>query len=109
MPHIRMRFQSEEILCRLSRDLLPELALITGTPLAHFTLEGIESQCYSGGARSQGDAFCEVLWFDRGQEMQDRVARKITEALKKESSGADVVVVFTPLAKSSYYENGEHF
>lgn len=54
------------------------------------------------------DVFVDVLWFDRGQEIQDNVAKDITEYMKK-IGYKEITVIFHSLQKHSYYENGEHY
>lgn len=50
----------------------------------------------------------DVFWFDRGQEIQDKAAKIITKHIN--SIGyKSVDVIFHPLDKMKYYENGEHF
>ncbi|SHF39310.1 protein of unknown function [Desulforamulus putei DSM 12395] len=50
----------------------------------------------------------EVAWFDRGQEIQDRVAKTITSFIQSVGhEGVDVM--FTFFVKNRYCENGEHF
>jgi len=50
----------------------------------------------------------EVAWFDRGQEIQDETARIITKYINL-AGYENVDVIFFPLNKSNYYENGSHF
>lgn len=109
MPHIRIRALPAEQIAQLGQKLLPELAEATQTPEDHFSLEAISSQYFIKGKAVEGDPFCEVLWFDRGPEMQDRVAALITAHLKAAAPDKDVVVVFVPLTRVDYFENGVHF
>lgn len=109
MPHLRLRFLTEDKALALSETMIPELAALTGTPADHYTLELVATKLFLGGRPAQGDPFCEVLWFDRGPAMQDRVAELITRHLRAVSPAGDVVVSFQPLARAAYYENGRHF
>lgn len=109
MPHLRIHALEKNQVAQLSQELIPVLAQATNTAADHFTVEHIPSSYFVAGQAAYGDPFCEVLWFDRGQAMQDQVAIAITEQIKKIQPDKDAVVVFTPLAKSSYYENGSHF
>ena len=109
MPHLRIRALEPEQVQQLSQKLLPELAEATGTPVDHFTLEHIPSRFFAAGEEAKGDPFCEVLWFDRGQEAQDLVARLITARLKGLEPKRDAVVVFGLYQKTGSYENGVHF
>lgn len=109
MPHLRFRALEQNQVAQLSQTLIPEISKVTGTPEDYFTMEWISSAYFAQGKEFNADPFCEVLWFDRGQETQDQVARLITEQLNKMMPGRDVVVVFTLLSKNQYYENGRHF
>jgi hypothetical protein len=52
----------------------------------------------------------EVLWFDRGQEVKDKVAVVITEQIRSAlGKELDVAVIFIALEPASYYDNGSHY
>ncbi|HBG1558843.1 DUF1904 family protein [Clostridioides difficile] len=53
--------------------------------------------------------FVEVAWFDRGQEVQDIVARIITDSIRNNLDVESMDLAFTVFEKEKYYENGEHF
>ncbi|WP_423825384.1 DUF1904 family protein, partial [Salmonella enterica] len=54
--------------------------------------------------------FVEVLWFDRGQETQDKVAKVITQQVRGVvGEDIDVAVIFSALLPNAYYDNGEHY
>lgn len=109
MPHIRIRALHETTVQKLSVELPQELARILQTPIENFTVEKIATEFYKNGVRTEGDPMIEVLWFDRGQEMKNQCAKKITEMVQKHSSAEYIAVVFTAIPKESYFENGEHF
>lgn len=109
MPHLRFRFLTEEKAAELSAKMVPELAQLTQTPVDHYTLELIPTKLFLGGKSVTGDPFCEVLWFDRGQDVQDKAAELITRHLRTLHPEGDLVVCFQPLLRAAYYENGRHF
>lgn len=109
MPHIRIRGLEKTKLLEISQDLVADVAEVSGAPVSHFTLECVATEFIVNGAVVQGEPFCEVLWFDRGQAVQDQTAQLITRHLKKMEPSKDAVVIFTILAPGSYYENGNHF
>ncbi len=109
MPHIRVRGMSEEHVAHLSQSLPQDLAPAMETSEDNFSIEWIASQYFSKGQRGGAYPFVEVLWFQRSQEIQDKSAKIITDKIKQLSPQDDIAVVFVPLAKNSYYENGEHF
>ncbi|EQI28056.1 hypothetical protein QOS_2566, partial [Clostridioides difficile Y184] len=47
--------------------------------------------------------------FDRGQEVQDIVARIITDSIRNNLDVESMDLAFTVFEKEKYYENGEHF
>lgn len=88
--------------------MIDDLHNITQTPREHFTLELPISIYILDGKVVDGPPMVEVFWFDRGQELQDQVAKIIAEHIQ--SAGyPDVDVIFTILYRNRYYENGEHF
>ena len=109
MPHIRMRAVTTEQAAALSSTLAQDLAQIIQTPVDNFTFELVETQFFENGAPSKAYPFIEVLWFARSQNVQDASARLITDKVKALIPEDDVVVVFTILKASAYYENGNHF
>jgi phenylpyruvate tautomerase PptA (4-oxalocrotonate tautomerase family) len=110
MPHLRFRALESEIVKTLSSPLVDELQPLMDCPREDFTIELVSSTFYFDGKLSHAYPFVEVLWFDRGQEVKDKVAAVITEqigsALGKE---LDVAVIFIALEPASYYDNGSHY
>lgn len=109
MPHLRIRALNESVIQKLSIELPQELAQLMQTPIDNFTVEKVATEFYKNGARTEGDPMIEVLWFDRGQEMKNACAKKITDLVRNHSKADDIAVVFTALPRESYFENGEHF
>lgn len=77
-----------------------------GCPIDHFTVEHITSTFVYNSY-----PFIEVLWFHRGQEKQDEIAKVITSSVREmtENPDSDVAVVFQELQKQNYYDNGVHY
>ena len=110
MPHLRIRSLSQSQIESLSLHLCKELAEVMETSEDNFTIESQEALQYMTGKQLVAtDPFIEVLWFDRGQKIQDSAAKTITDLVRKISGFSNITVVFTPLAKTNYYENGKHF
>jgi hypothetical protein len=110
MPHIRIRSLSQSQVESLSLNLCKELSVVMETSEDNFTIESQEALQYVSGKQLVAtDPFIEVLWFDRGQIIQDKAAQTITESVRKISGFSTITVIFTPLAKTNYYENGKHF
>lgn len=109
MPHIRVHGMKKDLVQKLSLQFSQALAPVMGTEEDNFTIEHVETEYFRNGKSVDADPYIEVLWFDRGQIIQDQSAEKITELVKQVSSAISISVVFTALPKTSYYENGQHF
>jgi phenylpyruvate tautomerase PptA (4-oxalocrotonate tautomerase family) len=109
MPHIRIRGLTDKAVQNLSRELPQDLAKIMQTSADNFTVEEVATRFYKDGALTEGDPMIEILWFDRGQEIKNVCAQRITELVKKQSTAEFIAVIFMALPKESYFENGKHF
>ena len=108
MPHIRCRGMQRDIVVAISETLVEQLAELTKTPAAHFTIEYIPAEFIATRFGGQAYPFIELFWFDRGQEMQDAAAQLITSIVKSKLE-MDVAVVVQPLQRTNYYDNGQHY
>lgn len=108
MPQIKIRGIEPAQVCKISLEMVDNLAPIIGCPREYFVIECIHSTAVKDGEIIPSTPFVEVMWFDRGQEIQDKVAKEITTHIQ--SLGiADIDVAFLTFERRSYYENGEHF
>jgi len=108
MPHLKVRGIAPEELCRLNNPLIDELVEIIKCPREYFEMEYIHTTAIRDGKIAEVYPFFEVAWFDRGQEIQDQVAKAITKHVN--ALGIEAVdVAFIQYQRNSYYENGEHF
>lgn len=108
MPIIKIKAIPQNAIFKISKAMIDDLQKATQIPREHFTLELPTSVYILDGQIVEGPPMVEVYWFDRGQELQDQVAKLLTRHIQ--SAGyADVDVIFTILDRNSYYENGEHF
>lgn len=108
MPQIKFRGVKSEKITNISKALVDELHQIIECPKDYLTIEVIQSTFISDGEVVDGYPYVEIGWFDRGQEVQDRVAKSITYLLQKVGY-ENVDIMFTTFKKESYYENGKHF
>ncbi len=108
MPHIRFRAIDISILRSFSGNLASRIRDVMKCPLEDVTIEHISSTYVSAFDPAP---FVEVLWFNRGQEVQDSAALVITEVVRQEFQNPEqpVTVVFTALDRSGYYDNGVHY
>lgn len=108
MPILRFHAIYPSKICEQSEALVSELAQTVCCTTDLVTLEVIESKFIVNGQVSKGYPVIEVSWFDRGQSVQDAAAACITKHVQA-MGYPEVDVIFMPLTKSCYYENGEHF
>lgn len=107
---LQLRFRGVELgtITQISTALVDELQQLLDCPRGDLTLEVVSSVYIQDGQAVAGYPFIEVLWFDRGQLLQDETAKVITRYLQ--SAGVDACdIFFTHLHGDNYYENGEHF
>lgn len=110
MPHLRFRAVEPQTVQTLSKPLIDELQPLMDCPREDFTFEYIYSTFFHEGEVSSAYPFVEVLWFDRGQEVQDAVAKVLTSQIRGViGEDVDVAVIFTALNAKGYYDNGEHY
>lgn len=107
MPQIRFHGFAVDHIRSLFKPLVDELTAVVGCPRNYFVLESINSHQFVDDDSAEGFPFVEVVWFDRGLEIQDAVACVITKHLQ-ELGYACVDVAFSLLEPRRYYENGEH-
>lgn len=111
MPHLRFRALESSQVASLSLSLMKPLALLIPCPPDDITFESIASQFFYEGQPSVAYPFVEILWFDRGQEIQDKVAQLVTDAIRQllDDPNKDVAIIFTLLKAEQYYDNGSHY
>lgn len=107
MPMIRVKGIPQEEVIKESTELINSLVETIECPRDYFTIELINNTFIMDGKVVEPPTIVEVAWFDRGQEVQDKVAKVITSHFKKDRDCLDVV--FQGLEHKCYYENGEHF
>lgn len=111
MPHLRFRAIDVARLADLSSKLIDSLHVAMSCPAADFTIELVSSQ-YVGPNKPY--PFVDVVWFDRGQSVQDESAEIITRIVREELAAAGnpdvaVAVVFHAIPRNNYYDNGTHY
>ncbi len=108
MPLLRLRAIEPNKICLMSKELVDELQQLLQCPRDYFTLEAINSIFIRDGEFAAGSPVVEVSWFDRGQEIQDKAAKIITQHVQSIGYN-NVDVIFIALDEKKYYENGIHF
>lgn len=107
MPMLKIRGISKEEVKSESTKLIDSLVEIIECPRDYFTIEIIENTFIMDGMEVEPSSMIDILWFDRGQDVKDKVAKVITDCFKKDREYLEIV--FYNLDKSSYYENGDHY
>ncbi len=110
MPHFRMRAVEPKTVQSLSKTLIDDLELLMKSPRADFTFEHVYTTFFHEGGEDASYPFVEIVWFNRGQEVQDQVARIVTDRMKEiMGTEINVAVIFTSVEPSGYYDNAEHY
>ncbi|PKF81049.1 DUF1904 domain-containing protein [Vibrio sp. vnigr-6D03] len=110
MPHLRFRAVEPQTVQSLSETLIEDLQPLMDCPKEDFTFEYIYTTFFHSGNVDPAYPFVEVLWFDRGQDIQDKVAMVLTDEVRKVvGKEVDVAVIFTALTATQYYDNGKHY
>lgn len=109
MPQLRIRGIKPEEVCKISEKTIDEMVEIIKCPRDYCVIECIQSVAIKDGKIAEAIPFIEIAWFDRGQEIQDRVAKVIDDNFRGILKIENLDVVFTVLEEKKYYENGEHF
>lgn len=108
MPQLKLRGVEVKDICRISGAMVQEMQELLECPKNYFTLECINSTFIMDGEIVKTCPIIEVAWFNRGQEVQDAMAKIITNHIHL-AGYKDVDVIFSVLEETKYYENGEHF
>lgn len=108
MPQLTMRGIQAKKVCEFSKEMIDELENILQCPRNYFTIECLNVSFIFDGEEVLGYPFVEIAWFDRGQDIQDRVALIVTKFVQG-AGYQNVDIIFKVLEKNKYYENGIHF
>jgi hypothetical protein len=108
MPLLRIRAIEPKKVRVISKAMIDELERLLQCPRDYFVVEVIHSTFILDGEEVEGAPVVEVSWFDRGQELQDKAAEIITKYVRLVGY-INCDVIFMPLEKEKYYENGKHF
>ena len=103
MPQITVKGLTEAQMKKLSTPLMHDLAEAIGCPEHWLIFELAESRFYAGGEQVPGFPIVEVAWFDRPDEVRERVAALVRDAVLGEGYPL-VQVIFTTLTPDRFYE-----
>ncbi|MBP3966422.1 DUF1904 family protein [Paenibacillus lignilyticus] len=105
MPQLNVRGVETSILAEVSKALVEEMAGICQCGTDNFTIDALQMVSVFGGETVPTYPFVEIAWFDRGQVVQDELARAVTQHLNK-AGVAEVEVAFKVYQETAYYING---
>ena len=103
MPQIKVRGINENDICKISEKMIDELVEAVKCPRDYFEIECIKSVAIRDGKIADVYPFVEVAWFDRGQEVQDMVAKIITDNIRENLNVESMDLAFTVFEKEKYY------
>lgn len=109
MPQIKIRGIHENEILKISENMIDSLVEAVKCPRDYFEIECIKSVAIRDGKIAGVYPFVEIAWFDRGQDVQDTVAKIITGSIRNNLNIENMDLAFTVFEKEKYYENGEHF
>lgn len=107
MPQFLIKGMKMEDVQKISTQMVNELEEIIGCPRDYFRIEFVDSTLIEDGDIVAGCPMVQVNWFDRGQEVQDKVAVSITTNIQN-AGYEQVEIFFIVLERNKYYENGTH-
>lgn len=108
MPILKFKAIKAQEICSISKQLVDELQILLQCPRDYFTLEISEVKFIRDGGFVDGNPVIKISWFDRGQEIQDKVAEIVTKYVNK-IGYENVDIIFKVFQENKYYENGKHF
>lgn len=108
MPHLIFRGTNRDTVKLASRELPDVLAKTVDCPRDYFTFFHASGDYFYDGAEAPLFPIVQVLWFDRGQVVQNIFAQQLDKFLR-DRGYHQVEVYFQKLEHTAYYENGEHF
>ena len=108
MPQLTFKGINRQSVIAMSKALVDELETIIYVPREHFAIEHVDSMYIIDGQEAPEYPLIYISLFDRGHEVEDKVAKAITKHVHH-AGYKNVDVIFTTLERSRYYENGEHF
>ena len=109
MPHIRIKSLSEKHMKTISQTFPKDLAKIMETSEDNFSFELISTQYFLNGKSAKSYPYIEIHWFERSQDCKEKSAKFITDQIRNLTKEDDIAVVFIPIKKSDYFENGKSF
>lgn len=108
MPQIIVKGVKEEQMKKLAMDCCPKLGEICNCPSDWFVFDHVKSDFYDESGKIHHWPVVAVWWFERPQEVQDKVAAFLNDYFKQLGYPGSQIS-FNIFGYNSYYEDGEHF
>lgn len=108
MPRIRFKGIKKEKIEKFSSRLIDDLQKIIGCPREYFVVEISRDEFISHTETIEETPFVEILLFDRGDEVEQKIVTVVDELIKSEGYKTNDIY-FISLDKKKYYEDGQHF
>lgn len=103
MPQLIFKGVKRDHVKELSATLVGELSKISSTPEEWFTFECVENPYFSKGKEFAMYPLIEIIQFDRGLEVEEKIAKYIGAEVKK--LGYETCeLYFIDVFKNRYYE-----
>ena len=109
MPHLKVRGMDKKALIENSKEIIDGLTDIIKCDRNWFTIDYIHTDSIFDGRIIDGYTFVELFWFERTPEIKAKVGAFLTKMIKKMNGNRDCCIIFFPLCKEDYYDNGEFF
>lgn len=117
MPNIKISHLETKYVKRLSQQHTEQLANLIECPLdwLTFCVQSVENvSLFCEGKPIHDTVSVHVEWFDRGQDIKQKVATYLTKAIlslnETEKHQIEYVnIIFVDLKKSDFFENGTSF
>jgi hypothetical protein len=97
-----------EVVKKISKPLIDDLAAVTGTPRDYFSIQVCQDLFIFDDSEVKPDPFVELSLFERGESIEDTLVNKVTEHLVGQGFRS-VEVYINHLTRRRYFENGKHF
>lgn len=107
MPQFKIRYVAEELLKERAGRLLDRLAAAVGCDRSWLKLELEQTRRFGDGGPENSEPYVEVHWFDRPEDIRQKVAAILADELRGDAEY--VAVEFAVIPPDGYYENGRRF
>ncbi len=109
MPHIKITGLESPTIKQLSKETSTSLSVSFQCPVDWIVFSNNNTTLYCNAEEVTNMVYVYIEWFDRGQSIQDEVAKILTSSILVHNPNLSIDIIFIKLEKSSYYENGVHY